>query len=215
MRFWFRSKNDKMLEESALSLYRFAVEESRRPHLYTDLGLPDTVDGRFDALVLHLGLVLARLAEAGRDTGAEGADKGVKRAADLLAREISSLFVAQMDATVREMGVGDLSVGKHVKRMSKALYGRTLAYHAVLSGEGDEELGEALVRNVWAGEAPTDQSKVAALSGRTTALWKALAATPLEDMLAGKVSGHISGIRNGLEPDMAASMKAKKEPSNG
>lgn len=92
-------------------LYRHLVEKARDPAFYTGLGVPDTVDGRFDMIVLHAMLVLRRL----RGQGAAAESRG---------QELFDLMFKDMDQSLREMGVGDMSVGKHIKRMAQAFYGR-------------------------------------------------------------------------------------------
>ena len=104
-------------------------------------GSPDSVDGRFELIVLHLALVTRRLA---RET--EGA---------ALSRALVDRFGRDMDDNLREMGVGDLTVPKKMKRMFEALYGRTRAYHSALQGgldeTGSDALEAALARNVFGG----------------------------------------------------------------
>lgn len=102
---------------------------------YRDCGVPDTVDGRFDLIVLHTYIVLDRLraeGEAGRK----------------LSQQLFDTLFDDMDRSLREMGVGDLSVGKHVKRMASGFYGRMKAYDEARAA-GDEALAEALRRNVY------------------------------------------------------------------
>ncbi len=192
LKFWNR-KADRARREAALALYGKLARRAREPELYTALGVPDTFDGRFDALALYVALMLLRL--QGRGTGAEA-----------LATELSSLFVADMDRTIREIGVGDLSVGKHVKRMASAMLGRMEAYGAALAGDADGGAGEndlanaleeALTRNVWRGDPPGDEV-VAALAQYVRDFWRLLGANPLEDLLAGSLSGEGDGGTNGI-----------------
>lgn len=188
LKLW-NSKADRARQKAAHALYGHLSASARRPKLYTELAVPDTFDGRFDALALYVGLMLARLRGCGGD-------------ADDLAKELSSLFVADMDRTVREIGVGDLSVGKHVKRMASAMLGRMEAYHAALNAEAGENdpandlannLEDALVRNVWRGEAPAEGAPEA-LADEVRAFWALLADVPLDDLLAGRISGGVEDI---------------------
>ena len=114
------------------TLYGAIVAAARQPKPYQDWGVPDTVDGRFEMLVLHLYLVLERL-----PTDAE-----------TLRQSLTDLFFADMDRSLREMGVGDLSVGKKVRKMAEAFYGRATAYTEA-SASGVDHLASALTRNVF------------------------------------------------------------------
>lgn len=116
--------------------YEAVVDWARTPGHYTALGVPDTVDGRFDMVCLGLALLLIRLE-------ADGAASAAPRGA-LLER-----FIDDMDRSIRELGVGDLSVGKEVKAMLGALTGRMDAYRAGLDAADPQELADALTRNVW------------------------------------------------------------------
>lgn len=128
--------------DSALAIYGGLVAQSRASTFYTDYGVPDTVDGRFDMICLHAFLVIRRLQ-------AEGGE------APALAQKLFDTMFKDMDRSLREMGVGDLSVGKHVKRMAKAYYGRAAAYeHGMVSGR--EALEAALRRNLYRLAEPTD-----------------------------------------------------------
>ncbi|MGB0844073.1 MAG: ubiquinol-cytochrome C chaperone family protein [Alphaproteobacteria bacterium] len=115
-------------------LYTAIVAQARTPNLYrTDFMVPNTLDGRFDSLCLHLHLVLRRFGET---------EEFTQQTQSLLDR-----FFKDMDQTVREIGVGDMSVGKHVNKMAKAYYGRALAYEAVLHDH--QMLSEKIMQNIF------------------------------------------------------------------
>jgi cytochrome b pre-mRNA-processing protein 3 len=123
------------------ALYGAIVAQARLPVFYAGFGVPDTVEGRFDMIVLHLVLVLRRL----------------RREAELtkLAQGLFDSFCRDMDHNLREMDVGDLSVPKEMKRLGEAFYGRQRAYEEALSGaDGAAPLAAALGRNVFAGDRP-------------------------------------------------------------
>jgi cytochrome b pre-mRNA-processing protein 3 len=120
-------------------LYGVIVAQARVPEFYVDYGVPDTVEGRFDMVVLHVYLVFRRLAQAGDSARACGQD-------------MFDLFIEDMDASMRELGVGDLSVPRKVRAMAEGYYGRSAAYDAALLDAADGELAAALLRNVYAGE---------------------------------------------------------------
>ncbi len=115
--------------------YRLVVEQSRRPEFFAALGVPDTLDGRFEVICLHAFLYLHRLK-------AEGA------AAAVLGQSFFDWMFADFDRSLREIGTGDLSVGRQVKRMAEAFYGRIRAYEDGLA-EGDAALTAALARNLY------------------------------------------------------------------
>ncbi len=139
-------------------LYGAIVAQARSPALYADLEVPDTVEGRFEMVVLHTALVLRRL-QAGN------------RSAEEAGQEVFDLFCADMDRSLREMGVGDLVVGKRMKKMAAAFYGRSAAYNDALAASAPA-LSEALARNIF-----TD--------GRTAAPQLAAYATAVAGRLAG------------------------------
>jgi cytochrome b pre-mRNA-processing protein 3 len=120
---------------AAQDLYAAIVAQARQPAFYSGLGVPDTVDGRFEMIALHAFLVLHRL--KGTDAGAE------------LGQAVFDAMFADMDRNLREMGVGDLSVGPRVKSMAEGFYGRVAAYDAGLQQADDGTLLEALRRNVY------------------------------------------------------------------
>jgi cytochrome b pre-mRNA-processing protein 3 len=134
-------------------LYSQIVKRARDAELYENLGVDDSLDGRFDALILHLALLRQAL-------GTQGA-----QANELISLVLETL-VTDMDRTMREMGVGDLSVGKKVKAMMTAYKGREVAYAKALD-EGDASLREALVRNLYRGSSP-NEDVLAQISARIT-----------------------------------------------
>jgi len=124
-------------------LYGAIVAQARAPEFYTGYGVPDTVEGRYDMVVLHVYLVFRRLAEAGKVARARGQD-------------MFDLFIEDMDASMRELGVGDLSVPRKMRAMAEGYYGRTGVYDAALLDAGDDKLAAALLRNVYAGNLGTE-----------------------------------------------------------
>jgi len=148
--------------EAAAALYAAIVSQARRPDFYAGGGVPDSVDGRFEMIVLHSYLVLGRLGQAG------GAGKD-------LAQSLVDAIFADLDASLREMGAGDLGVGKRVKRMATAFYGRVAAYE---EGEKTGTMGEALRRNLF-GTAEPDAGQLAAMTGYVEAVRRGLASQPL------------------------------------
>src|SRR5437870_1427038 len=130
--------------------YGHVVEHARLPRFFIDAGVPDTIDGRFELICLHAFLYLHRLKREG------------KRGTPLGQRFFDTMF-ADFDRSLREMGTGDLSVGREVKRMAQAFYGRVAAYEAGLAGD-DAVLQAALARNLF-GTAPPAPPLLAAMAG--------------------------------------------------
>ncbi len=128
----------KASRSSLRAVYGAIVAAARHPKFYAEWSVADTVDGRFDMIALHTVLVLDRLANAGDE--AHGFSQGLT----------DELF-ADMDRSLREMGVGDLSVGKKVRRMAEVFYGRAQAYTPPLRAGDAAALGQAIYRNVHAG----------------------------------------------------------------
>jgi cytochrome b pre-mRNA-processing protein 3 len=121
------------------ALYGAIVAQARLPSFYLAYGIADSRDGRFDLIVLHQVLLARRLGRDGEDGRA-------------ISQDVFDLFCRDMDANLREMGVGDLAVPKEMKRMAEAFYGRAEAYNRALSHADDTELMAALARNVYGTE---------------------------------------------------------------
>ncbi len=132
----FLSIMGKDRKRTATRLYHAAVAQARLPVFYDALRVPDSLDGRFDLLSLHVFLVVNRLNRAGR--------KGTR-----LAQSVFDLMFIDMDRSVRELGIGDLGVPKHIRRMMKGFNGRCVAYADALRSPVQGDLREALARNVY------------------------------------------------------------------
>ena len=118
------------------ALYGAIVAQARSVAFYADYRVPDTVEGRFDLIVLHLVLLLNRLegrAEVGRSLG----------------QELFDAFCRDLDANLREMGVGDLAVPKRMQAFAEAFYGRQAAYLAALDAADQRLFEKALARNIF------------------------------------------------------------------
>jgi cytochrome b pre-mRNA-processing protein 3 len=118
------------------TIYGMIVTQAREPLFYRDLGVADTVNGRFDLLLLHLWMVLRHLRS--QPNGTE------------LAQALFDHFCADMDANLREMGTGDLAVPKKMQALGEAFYGRSAAYDMALTDDA-EALAQAICRNVLDG----------------------------------------------------------------
>lgn len=166
----FLRRRDKH-EQAAFRLYNSTVAAARDPYLYATLGVPDTLDGRFDGIVLYVYLLVRRL-DMEPDPGAA------------LAQAVFDAMFLDMDINLREMGVGDLSVGKRNRAMWEAFHGRSAAY---AKGWDDAPALEiALARNFWRGKAPPAGS-AAALVRLATAEAACLRRHRLDTLLRGEV----------------------------
>jgi cytochrome b pre-mRNA-processing protein 3 len=134
-------------ERAAFQLYAAAVAAARDPYFYATLGVPDTLDGRFDMIGLHVYLTIRRLNDK-PDPGA-AAESG-----QAMAQAVFDAMFLDMDINLREMGVGDMSVGKRNRAMWEAFHGRSAAYAAAWDDPAALEL--ALARNLWRGAEPPD-----------------------------------------------------------
>lgn len=151
------------------ALFARLAEASRQPALYRSCGVPDTFEGRFESLTLHLFLLLRRL----RDLPAPAAD---------LSQELVDACFAYLELGFRNGGVSDIAVPKRMKKIGQSLYGRLKAYEAALDEPGPEALIEALRRNVGAGEGAEQLARYALDSAERLA-GRDLAAILSEDQL--------------------------------
>jgi len=153
--------------------YHGVVRQARDPMFFRELGVPDTLDGRFEVLAIHLFLLLNRL-------------KGQSQDAAAFAQAVFNAFFADMDRSLREMGASDLGVGRRVRAMAEGFYGRIAAYESGFAA-GDGALGQALTRNLY-GTVPVPKDAV--LDAAVHYLQRqreALALTPTDRLLQGDI----------------------------
>lgn len=151
------------------ALYAAVVELGRAPHWYEDGAVPDTIDGRFDMIAAVLAMVLLRL---------ESDPAGVPQSTAL-----AECFIDDMDSQLREIGIGDVVVGKHLGKMMSMLGGRLGAYR---DGLAAGSLHDALVRNLYRGNAP-DDAALAHVERELLALRDTYAAAPTATFVAGEL----------------------------
>lgn len=157
--------------DSYRPLYDAIVAVGRDPAWYREGQVPDTLDGRFDMIAAILALVLLRLEREGRETAKASA-------------LIAELFIEDMEGTVRQIGIGDLLVGKHVSKMMGALGGRLTAFRsAIEEGSGFDV---AVRRNIFHDAPPSDEA-AAFVGKRLERFSAALAQIPAERVLGGEV----------------------------
>ena len=131
---FFNKKNRDVIKLSGI-LYKLIVEQARTKAFYLDLKVPDTIDGRFELIVLHFFLLERRL------------DKKIKKD-QLIYKELLEIIYKDFDMSLREMGVGDLSVGKKIYHMTEAFSGRIVAYRNA-SKKNKTEVIKSLKKNVY------------------------------------------------------------------
>lgn len=157
----------------ASELYMAIVAQARQPEFYEVLGVPDTVDGRFEMIVVHIVMVLRRL----RGAGPEG--KAISQA-------LFDQMFADMDRNLRELGAGDLGVGRRVKHMATAFYGRAEVYEKGLDGS-EGALEEAVARNVY-GTLSSPPHQAVDMASYIRREMVSLSELDGSDLLAGRVS---------------------------
>ena len=164
----FRQRGPKVVGQR---LYDSAVERARQPVFYQDFGVSDTVEGRFELYSLHVILLLHRL----KGEGARAAET---------AQALFDIFVSQLDHALREIGVGDLSVAKKMRKLGEAFYGRAKAYDTALGDPAGGELAALIGRTAFEGAG--EAAQVEALTAYVRKVVAALATEPLEAVLEGR-----------------------------
>jgi cytochrome b pre-mRNA-processing protein 3 len=159
--------------EAGRRLYAACVNQARTPSLYAELATPDTVEGRFEHYSLHVILVMDRLVRQGEEAAE-------------VSQGLFDAYVRALDDALREMGVGDLSVGKKMRRIGEALYGRLRNYEAAFTAEeGADTLETILARTVYDGVEDPPLAELAAYVVRQRAH---LADLKLKDLLGGTIT---------------------------
>lgn len=159
--------------EALIPLYRATVALGRDPQWYLQGGVPDSQDGRFDMIAAVLALILLRLEQDGQAYASQSA-------------LLTELFIDDMDGQLRELGIGDVVVGKHIGKMMGALGGRLAAYRTGFAPDGGSQ--EALLRNLYRGD-PPEESELAYTTVRLEGLASALASQDPEALIAGTLPG--------------------------
>lgn len=157
--------------EAGRALYAAAVEQARAPFLYARLGVPDTVEGRFEMICLHVWLVMRRLRES--------------EPARAVSQHLCDAMFQNLDDSLRELGVGDLQVARRIRALAENFYGRIGAYEAAMKPEAAADaLGGALARNVFEAADPARAGPLAEYVRRVDAT---LAGEPAARIAAGIV----------------------------
>ena len=167
---FFRRNNER---ETIQRLYGAIVAHSRDPAFYTQYGVPDTIEGRFEMILVHAFLLFHRLKSESEERRALG-------------QRVFDAFCTDMDANLREMGVGDLTVPKKMKKVAEAYFGRTGAYDEALGRDDGAALTDAVLRNVYAADAAR-QGEAEALAAYIVEAVGALADVPYETLAGGEL----------------------------
>jgi len=169
------------------ALYGAVVRETRRPEPYLSWGVPDTLDGRYDMLVLHAFVVfraLGRLSQA--EAKATGQPDSATEATGL-SQALFDHMMRDLDTNLREAGVSDMRIGSRMKKLTKAFYGRVASYEEGLAAnDGDVALRAALDRNVFH-KVPAPPEGLAALAGHVRTLAAASEAWTWDDLSQGVI----------------------------
>lgn len=176
-------------QTEARRLYRAIAERARQPILYTLYGVPDTIDGRFEMLSLHAYAVFHGLKGKGAD-------------AEALSQAIYDAMFADLDGSLRELGVADLGVGRRIKTMTEALNGRIQAYDQGFA-TGDAELQQAIRRNVY-GTATASDDQVRGMAAYLRLVRLVFVQASFEDLRAARVMSLLPDPRTSLEGANAA-----------
>jgi cytochrome b pre-mRNA-processing protein 3 len=159
--------------EAGRALFRAVSAQARQPVFYAALGVPDTVEGRFELYVVHLVLVLHRLKGEGAQAGEIG-------------QAAFDAFLKNLDEGLRDMGVGDLSVGKKMRKLGEAVYGRIKSYDAALAQDAAPGAVQAVIGRTVFPNASNDAA-AASLARYIVLSVAKLQAEPLADVLAARL----------------------------
>ena len=164
-------------ERRGFEIYTSVVAAARDPYFYAELGVPDTLDGRFDLVGLFASLVIRRL-------------RALPPPGPAMAQAVFDAMFSDMDINLRELGVGDMTVARNVRAMWEAFHGRATVYEAALADSDPAVLQDAVARNVWRG---ADAPGAASLAAAVRAQVARLDATAPADLLAGHVDFAVAG----------------------
>jgi cytochrome b pre-mRNA-processing protein 3 len=188
-----KTPGDRPGDEAARALYESIVAQARQPAFYTEYGVPDSVDGRFELLALHSFLVFHRL-------------RADRAATEDLAQRLFDIMAFDLDQSVRNSGTGDLGSARRLRAMGEALMGRYRAYESALVAAEPGALDAALARNAFGTVGTPDPLQVAALAAYLRREVRVLADQDLAAMQAGRIvfggaPGPVSETASGLAPD--------------
>jgi cytochrome b pre-mRNA-processing protein 3 len=158
-------------ERIGFELYVAAVAAAREPFFYAELGVPDTIDGRFDLVGLHACMLIRRLRRMPPPGGQ-------------VAQAVFDAMFSDMDINLRELGVGDMGIARNVRAMWEAFHGRATVYEAAMDDPDPAVLEAALARNVWRGAETTGAARLASVVRKQMA---GLESASPGELMAGRV----------------------------
>jgi cytochrome b pre-mRNA-processing protein 3 len=170
----FSAKGER--QDSAFALYLHVAQAARQPVIFEDFHVPDTAQGRYEVVVFYAVLVLERLKQL-PDPAAE------------LAQDFVDTLFEQLDHALRELGIGDLSVGKRMKKMAQGFYGRAQVYGDALredeTHKGDQTyLAQALAKNIYGDATKSTAKQVLGLAHQFTRVYHMLQKESLSAFLS-------------------------------
>lgn len=168
-------KTRQMFNDEVQALYVATINQSRQTAFYQDLEVSDTVEGRFDMIIMHIYLIMRRL------------KKGEEKTEEF-SQSLFDLLFADMDQNLRELGIGDMGLARRVPKMAEAFYGRIKAYEEALAITDDENemLKSALDRNLYRGTTASDES-LQAMAGYLRREIISMDKTSLDSLTKGEV----------------------------
>ena len=157
-------------ERTGFELYTASVAAARAPYFYEELGVPDTLDGRFDLVGLHAAILIRRL-------------RSLPPPGVAVAQAVFDAMFSDIDMNLRELGAGDVTISRNMRAMWEAFHGRATAYEAALSAPEPAALEAALARNIWRGGSAPAAPRLAEI---VRGLVAQLDGVPSGELLAGR-----------------------------
>ena len=176
LRSLFQSKKTAEILHSVGTIYSIIVDTARKPVFYSKLSVPDTVDGRFDMIILHMFFVLNRL---------QHSDAGDSKA---FSQQLFDYMFSDMERSLRELGVGEVGVPKHMKRMMKGFNGRMDQYHTSLEQNDTQALTESVRKNIFFGADNVTSDQVKQMTTYAKAQYAHINKASIEDILSGTLT---------------------------
>lgn len=166
----------KVLNDAGHKLFSLVIEQSRMDVFYSELAVEDNLDGRFDLMSLHMSIILQKL-----DQNKQYSE------VDKLKQVFQEIMFDNLDLTLREIGVGDLGVGKKIKVMAEAFYGRMIAYQNLFEVRDYQKMSDALLRNLYR-ERKVDQKTLKFMAKYVYDQYDFVKNKNMENIMLGKLS---------------------------
>ncbi len=173
--FDFLSRSKK-LNNAAHQLFLKVIEQSRDDSFYKNYKVEDSLDGRFDLMTMHMSIILNKLEQHSEINDAK-----------LVRRSLQEIMFDNLDLSLREIGVGDLGVGKKIKVMAEAFYGRVAVYQALFKSNNHRDLSEALKRNLYRGR-DIEEGVLSEMVNYVFLQWESVNGQSIMDIIKGNIS---------------------------